>query len=364
MYIRLKVKQGDGKDLDDNADVSTTNLFLHSLFELVEVYIGSTLVSSKTNYHYCSYLLTHLSYNSEFKDNILRNALYISETKLDKLTTENPGYKARKDYIKSSKSVELIGPIYDDILCQDRYILPKVDVRIKLKRAPAKFSLLAPLALPDFKIEFEEVVYMVKRHVVSPQVIQLHERQLSSSKALYPYTLNQIKTLSIPQNSVNAVFENLFPSSKLPQVLLIGFVDAHGYNAKITKNPFCFEHFDLVNINLSIDQVSYEYRNLNLKFDSKYLLAFQSFLTGLNLENRSVGLDRDNYVDGNVFYAFQLLGYEGSDTFEDKTGNIKLELTFGSAVTKQIIGICLAQTKSLMTIDKNLNVELQNQGVL
>jgi hypothetical protein len=291
--------------------------------------------------------------------------LYVPESNLDKVTAENPGYKTRKEYIKSSKAVESIGPIYDDILCQDRYILPNVTIRIKLKRSPAKFSLLAkPTDLPEYKIEFEETVYMVKRHIVSPTILSLREKQLSATKALYPYTLNQVKTLSIPQNTTNSVFENLFPSSKLPQVLLIGFVDADAFNAKLNINPFCFESFDIVNMNLSIDQNSYEYRNLNLKFDSKYLLAFQTLLTGLNLENRSVGINRDSYIDGNVFLAFQLLGYDESTTYEDRVGNIKLELTFGTAVSKQLIGICLAQSKSLMTIDKNLSVELHNQGVL
>jgi hypothetical protein len=210
--------------------------------------------------------------------------LYVPESNLDKVTAENPGYKTRKEYIKSSKAVESIGPIYDDILCQDRYILPNVTIRIKLKRSPAKFSLLAPTDLPEYKIEFEEAVYMVKRHIVSPTILSLHEKQLSATKALYPYTLNQVKTLSIPQNTTNSVSENLFPSSKLPQVLLIGFVDGDAFNAKLNKNPFCFESFDIVNMNLSIDQNFYEYRNLNLKFDSKYLLAFQTLLTGLNLE--------------------------------------------------------------------------------
>jgi hypothetical protein len=112
----LKVTGADGKNIDANADISTTNLFLHSLFELVEVNVGSTLVSTKPNYHYCSYLLTHLSYSSDFKSDILKNALYISETNLDQLNLQNAGYTARKEYIKESKSVELIGPIYDDIL--------------------------------------------------------------------------------------------------------------------------------------------------------------------------------------------------------------------------------------------------------
>jgi len=365
LFIRLKIKAADGKNLADAVDISTVNLFLHSLFEHVEIYIGSTLVSSKTNYHYSAYLLTHLSLDENYKKDILRNALYVADVGASTISDTNSGYQARKQYIRGSKSLELIGPIYDDVIYgQDRYILPNVNVRIKLKRSPTKFCLLSPLDTTDYKIEFEEAVFMVKKHLVSPTVTAIHDRQLSQHKALYPYTLNQIKTVNVSQNSISAVFENLFSSSKLPQVLLIGFVDADAYNGKLSRNPYNFEAFDVTNVNVSIDQVSYEYTNLNINFSSKYLIAFQNLLTGLNLENKSVGINRDNYKDGNVFYAYQLMGYEGNPIMDDKTGSIKLEVTFGTAVTKQVIGICLAQSRACMTIDKNLSVELVNQGIL
>jgi len=348
--------------------VSTSNLFLHTLFELVEVYIGSTLVSSKPYYNYCAYLLTHLSFSSDYKRDILRNALYVEDTNSCTLALASvqstSGFTVRKAYIRQSRSLELIGPLFDDILFQDRAILPNIPIRIKLKRSSPKFSLLSTVDTADYSIEIEEATYFVKRLFVSPAVSGLHSRQLLTHKALYPYTSNQIKTLSVPQNSINAVFENIFPSSKLPNVLLLGFVDSDAFNGKLTKNPYCFKSFSVSYLSLTVDQVSYEYRNLNLKFDEKYLLAFQTLLTGLNLENRSVGINRDNYLDGNVLYAFQLMGYEGNNTAGERTGNIKLEITFATATTTQLIGICLAQSKALMTIDKNGSVELENTGIL
>ena len=48
----------------------------------------------------------------------------------------------------------------------------------------------------------------------------------------------------------------------------------------------------------------------------------------------------------------------------DKSGSVKLELVFKSPLQKQVTGICLAQYQSLLTVDKFLNIELDNQGVL
>jgi len=354
--------------LDANADVSTANLFLHSLFIQVEVYIGSTLVSSKPLYNYCAYLLTHLTFNSDYKRDILRNALYIQDTNAESIilatAQTTSGYTLRKSYISASKSLELCGPIYDDVLYQDRAILPNIPIRIKLKRAPTKFCLMSGSNTVDYSIEFEEVAYYVKRLMVSPSISNLHMRQLSTHKALYPFTSNQIKTLSVPQNSTNAVFENIFPTSNLPQILLLGFVKSDAINGKLSENPYNFRSCGVSNLSLTVDQVSYEYRNLNLDYDKKYLLAFQTLLTGLNLENTSVGISRDNYIDGNVLYAFQLQGYEGAPSLTERTGSIKLEITFKSPTSSQFIGICLGQNKVLMTIAKNSIVELENSGIL
>jgi len=325
-------------------------------------------VSSKPYYNYIAYLLTHLTFNTDYKRDILRNALYIQDTNAESIALatvqSTSGYTLRKSYIRGSRSLELCGPLYDDVLFQDRAILPNIPIRIKLKRAPTKFSLMSALDTTDYTIEFEEVVYYVKRLMVSPSILSLHSRQLSTHKALYPFTSNQIKTLSVPQNSVNAVFENIFPSSKLPQVLLLGFVKSDAINGKLSESPYNFRSCGVSNLSFTVDQVSYEYRNLNLSFDSKYLMAFQTLLTGLNLENTSVGISRDNYIDGNVLYAFQLQGYDGTQILTERTGSIKLEITFASATSSQFIGVCLAQNKVLMTIDKHSEVELENTGTL
>lgn len=349
--------------MEQSDDVSTSNLFLHSLFENLELYFQGKLVSCKNYYSYCAYLQTHLSFSTDYKKDLLLSSLYVADTNAGIVGDTNTGYLARKGYIKKTAPVELIGPLFDDIIGGDRWILPNVDVRIRLKRSDPKFALLAPSDTVNLSINFEEAAFYVKRQMVSPKIADLHIKSLERGNALYPFTSNQVKTVSIPKESKNAVFENLFPSNKLPLLILIGFVKTDAVNGKLTKNPYCFDHFGLTNLNLSVDNLSMEYRNLNLTFNTQYLLAFQTLLNGLNLEQKSIGINRNSYIDGNVLFAFQLMGFEGDTSFMDRSGSIKLEVTFKEPLTEQVTGILLSQSQNLLTIDKYRNIEVENQGI-
>lgn len=354
----------DGTDLGEGLDLSTTNFFIHSLFEILDVYINGKLISSKNYYHYNSYLLAHLSYSPEFKSSQLKNALYFQDTNTAVVGDANDGYAARKKYIAKSKSCELVSRIYDDLFLQDRWIIPSCNISLKLKRAPVEFSLLAPVETNKYLIKLEECTFYVKKEMVHPKIVEIHEKNLEKSKCLYPFTRNEIKTISIPINAVNSVTENIFSSNRLPQRVVIGFVATAGLTGRYSKNPFLFEDLGITNLTLSIDNVSLEYRNLNLTFNSRYLLGYQTLLTGLNLENRSFGIDRNSWLDGNVLFSFALTGYDGDVNFYERTGNLKLEITFSSGLAKPVMGIILAQSQSLLKIDKYRTAEVENQGVL
>lgn len=224
LYINLKVTTADGKPLADLQDVSTTNLFLHALFDLVEIYMNGKLVSSKSFYPYTAYILSQLSFSEAYKEEVLKNALYAKDTNASEMSIDNGGYLIRKSFIAGSQAVELCGKLLEDICLQTRWVLPLVDIKIKLRRAPIKFSIAAKLDTVDYKISIEEAVFYVKNQIVSSKVVSLHERLVEKSKALYPFTRNEVKTVSVPQNATNSVTENIYSSNQLPQRIVIGFV--------------------------------------------------------------------------------------------------------------------------------------------
>jgi hypothetical protein len=115
---------------------------------------------------------------------------------------------------------------------------------------------------------------------------------------------------------------------------------------------------------LSVDQNYLEYRNINLAFDDKYLTAFQSLLSELNLDRTSVGLDRKSWLDGNTFFGFSLCGYTGLPSFFERNGSLKLDFTFSTALAQATVAFVLSQTQSVLKIDKFHSVEIETLGVV
>jgi len=65
MYAKVKVTAANGTDLSGE-DVSTANLFFHSLFSQCDVAINNQIISSSNNcYAYKAYLETVLSYGTQ-----------------------------------------------------------------------------------------------------------------------------------------------------------------------------------------------------------------------------------------------------------------------------------------------------------
>lgn len=128
----------------------------------------------------------------------------------------------------------------------------------------------------------------------------MHSRLLERQNAIYSYTTNQIKTFTIAATSTSVIFENIFPSNRLPGKICIGLTNSDGFQSKINKNPYNFEHFNCSNVSISVDNLTLEYRNLSLNYPNTCLLAFQTLVNGLNLEQQSIGISRKNYSDGNV----------------------------------------------------------------
>lgn len=133
---------------------------------------------------------------------------------------------------------------------------------------------------------------------------------------------------------------------------------------KLSKNPYDFNAFNVNKLSVSINNVTLEYNSLNLKYNDTYLLAYQNLINGLKIKKKTIGINRTNYVDGNVFYCFQIQNFESESNFYPAQGSLKLDVGFSSPLPDNITMIVLSQTQNVLTIDKYLNCEVENQGVL
>ena len=358
LYVKLKVYKDGKKILDKNEDVSTTNLFLHSLFDTVEVSLNDKVISSKTSYSYLAYILNQLSCTGEEKVTFNTMQGYKDENPSDKLDANNPGYVYRKKLINESKACELVGNFLSDIFLQDRFILPNVDIKIVLRRAPVTFSLLSPVANANYQIEFENLAYYVRRYTLTPNLRSYHINMLNrNNAAVYPFVRNEIKTFSVSTGMTNIVKENLFSSSKLPERIVIGIVSTSGYNGAYGKNAYAFNPFALGQIKVSVDDDPSHYSLLNLDFDGNGILACKNLFEGLEI-TKAIGINVENYKNGNTLYSFKL-----APSRAITEGSVKIELIFSTPTTESLTVLLLSHHSAIMCIDRFNQVNIVGEGI-
>ena len=72
LYIKLKVKNQTGENLEADVNVSPVNNFFHCLFSSIDLYLNNKLVTNNTDtYPYRAYIENLLSYSKESKKNTL-----------------------------------------------------------------------------------------------------------------------------------------------------------------------------------------------------------------------------------------------------------------------------------------------------
>ena len=234
LYVRVKVVNANGTDLAVDAMDAPVNLFLHSLFNQVDVTLNERLISSSTpTYPYRAMIESLLSYGRDAKASHLTSSMYYKDSagKMDDLTFDendasgNGGMRKRQQLIKGSRVVDMIGPIHGDIFFQDRHMLNGVDLH-----SSDSFCLMAAGANPGFKIKFLSVSVFVHKVKVSPAVMLGHAKALEKGTAKCPPAKGPLQDDVRPSRQSFAIR------------IVIGCVTNEAFNGRYSKNPFNFQH--------------------------------------------------------------------------------------------------------------------------
>ena len=128
----------------DNKDfTAVNNNFLHSLFSQCNIKLNNVPITQSDDlYHYRSYLETILTYGSDAGASHLTNSFWYLDqgdmlpcdpSTADKIAA-NLGFITRWDKIKHSKDVQLYGRLHSDLCNVPKYLLPGLNLHIKLTK--------------------------------------------------------------------------------------------------------------------------------------------------------------------------------------------------------------------------------------
>jgi hypothetical protein len=370
LYVRGLIKHKDGSNLDKDEKVGPVNNLLHSLWRQIDVYFGSTQVSSSTNtYSAESYAKTVLNFGMSAKTSQLQSAMWYGDTsgafEDSKVGTagKNEGFKTRSAFIAESKEFELVGPLYCDVFMIPKYLLSYVDLKIKLVPNTPEYFVMSSETGKEYQVTFTEIKLKVRKVKIANHVIMAHEAALNKSPAMYSVPRTLCKSYSIPGTSISLVKDNVF-NGQIPKRLIVFMNKSAASNGKYTLNPFNMDLFSISSIGVYVDGEQMPSKPLKLKLtgnNTRYLESFQTLFTGTGKYHDDSGnhISRADYHKGYGFFVFDLRP-DGCEAIEymglRQRGNLSIEIVFNSALSEAINLFCLGEFDNIIEVDRERNV--------
>ncbi|XP_069101549.1 uncharacterized protein F54H12.2-like [Argopecten irradians] len=354
LYAKVKIVKADGTNISLTEDVGPINLFLPSLFQQVDVSLNGKTVVSTTNYSpYKAYIQSLLRYGREAKNTQLGTQIWErdDEGDMDESSPRNGTNGAllkRAQCFQGSRVVDMVGPVCHDLFRMDRYLINQVNVGIKLYRSKPAFSLLSGDVAPDYRIAFDDIRLRVCKVKINPAVIYAQSKALESTNAKYPFTQTMIKQMTIPVGATNFTYDNMFQGMR-PNQVVVGFVKSTGATGDYAENPWYFQGYDVTNIGLYIDGIPVGGNSLKPKYgtDPQTISILRSMLqsTGKWLDDSGSNIERDDIGLGYALYTFDLEPKFRGEQYLTllKQGNVRLDVTFGTALTETVSCIIYAE---------------------
>ena len=363
LYVKAKVVNRDGSDLADGNQVAPTNLWLHSLWQQVDVSLNDKLVSASTNmYPYRAYIETLLSYGSEAKGTQLKTGLWYKDNaeEFDANSGANQGFVKRMKATTESRSVEMLGRLHTDMMFQDRYLLNHVTVRVRLTRAKDAFCLLSNAEAAAYKVVLQDVRLHVRKVQLSPPLQLAHLKMLEKSPAKYLIRRVFTKYFAVPQGQTAVNEQNLF-LGVLPKRLILGMVDNTAFDGTYKDNPFNFKHNNLNYLALHMNGRQIPAQPLTPRFkDSLYVRSyFNLFSTvGKAYRDEGNGITYSEFRGGYALFCFDLSPNLHSDgEFNPvQKGDLRLEMKFEAPLRQTTNVICYAEFDNVIEVDRSRQI--------
>lgn len=358
-FPKAAVIAADGTVTTPADKLAPVNLFLHSLFPEVHLFLNEKCVTpSAQNYHYKSMIQTMLTFGDSAKTSYLTSSLFYRDTahKFNDFT-KNQGFLKRAEFCQKG-SIDLIGGLHIDICQQPRYLLNLVDLKFVFGKPNIDFCLHSDVKC---KLDIKSASLYLRKVKLIPEIPLSHAKVLQMARAKYPITKTEITSFSIPQGNMSVVQDHLF-TGRIPNKVVIGMVTQSAFLGDLKLSPYNFQHFDLNYIGLFADGNSIPHKPLTPNFaENSYIQAYANLFLQTGQWNIDEGnqISREDYAGGNCLFVYDLtpdLISNAAHFHLVRNGNLRLELKFASALRETVAVIVYAEFQNLIEIDKNRTV--------
>jgi hypothetical protein len=227
-----------------------------------------------------------------------------------------------------------------------------------LRRSEPTFCLVAPDSTKSYKIGFSEAIFYIKRHVLSPEVQNYHQKILDSSKRfLYPMRQALTRAFVIANGSQTHLSEVIF-RRRLPEFCILTFVKTDAYLGSYTESPFHMTDFGVQSIQFSLDGDKTVYSNLDFNSGEKLILMGLHILhSALPNSTSDHGISRSDYTNGSFALCVPLMSNNHANRFQlERTAQLSVQLKFHKSLTYSVTSIAMGVFST--------KLEMYNYGVI
>lgn len=371
LYGKLRIVHADGSLLGPNEMVMPINLYMHTIWKQVDIKLGNVILSHPQQmYGYKAVIKTLLRRGRESKQTQGASEGYMKDVAGQMDTANNELSTTafeRGQLFQLSSWVDFEGHLLEDCLEIDRYLLNNVPVSVKLTPASSEFAIVADDPTKKYKLQVSDLCLKMCMATVSPGVLLGHAAALKESNAYYPFT--RIETLghSIAKGTRNTSLSN-FSTKSVPTRLVFAMVSADAFNGALDKNPFNFQHYNITDISLVVNDVVVGGQPLRVNFDSSngrgrdYVTAYNNMFSTTGTEGADFGnnISLEDYANGYALFCFNLEPFAKPGKYLNliKTGYVRLSLQFAEPLPETIVLVVFTEHQDMFQIDAAKNIIL------
>ena len=366
MRIR-KEKNGDLINLNDE-NVSTVNNIFNSLWSSVKTRLNNFEISDPSSrwYAYKSYFENHLSYSTSSKKNILSFKGYFHDTpnQFDDVANEslNKAFITRRGLFLKSKWVYFCINLHVDITTIRKYLPPDIKIEIDFERNEEKFCLLSDNTEDTFEIEIEDLRLRLDR-IIPSDAVNNYYLSHKNEIARLPIDRSLLKTYTITPNRSDLSEYNIIQGSQLPEQVIIAIVDDDAFRGKLSKNPFNFKHYDIIEASLVINGQHEPADLYKLDKDNNDIVdMYANFLenTGISTDDREFGIAMEDYYGGSFLLVWDRT-QDRCNRFHrhmTESGSISINIKTKKEIQSTVSVIVYATYSKDLLIDKDNNISI------
>ena len=225
---------------------------------------------------------------------------------------------------KASKNMYTIARIHSEIFEPPKLLPPNTVLDIDFDRHDSDFLLLTKHNNRNYILKMESCELLTRLADMDEETTaEIDSVSISGRSMLYPVCRVKMVYYSCGANIVELSNFNLLTmeGNLLPHRIIVVMVREDAVHGNYNGDPFNYQHFNLTEFSLKVgsEQIPLPELKCNMDDDSNDILRplfFALLANHLLFSNEELGMNPSNYINGNVFLAWDLSQMSPGQSFE------------------------------------------------